>query len=201
MIRSKKILFEKPVNQPRKEVIIDKAGEIYITWRKHRQNASEIRNELPDLSSALAEYAANINMIIDLAEKKSIRLIFMTQPTLWRSKLPQSLADLLWLGGIGDFQRESGLPYYSIEALQEGMEAYNDVLRQICHQRNLECIDLSSMLEKDTSVFYDDVHFNESGARKVSNVVSQYMMNHDPFKKPDVEKASFSNRNHLPRSS
>ena len=126
--------------------------------------------------------------MIDMAEEQSVRLILMTQPTLWRSDLPKNLAALLWLGGIGDFQKESGKPYYSVDALLEGMEAYNNVLRQICHQRDLECIDLSSMLEKDTSVFYDDVHFNESGARKVANIVSKYMMDHDPFKGPAVAK-------------
>lgn len=187
LTRGKRTLFEKPV----KEKVIDKAGEIYITWREHRQKAAEIRTELPDLSAALAEYASNINKIIDMADKKSLRLIFMTQPTLWRSDLPKNLVALLWLGGIGDFQKESGKPYYSVEALQEGMEKYNDVLRQICHQRDLECIDLSSMLEKDTSVFYDDVHFNENGARKVSNVLSKYLMSHEPFKRPDVEKVNY----------
>ncbi len=174
--RAEKALFEKVV----KEKVQDKAGKIYLTWREHRRNAIEIRNELPDLSSALEEYAANINKMIDMAEEQSIRLIFVTQPTLWRSDLPKNLAALLWLGGIGDFQKESGKPYYSVEALLEGMEAYNNVLRQICHQREVECIDLSSMLEKDTSVFYDDVHFNESGARKVSSILSKYIMNHDP---------------------
>jgi len=183
LIRGKKTLFE----NADKGNALDKAGEIYITWREHRQKATEIRNELPDLSSALGEYAANINKIIDIAEEKSVRLIFMTQPTLWNPELPKHLADLLWLGGIGDFQKESGKPYYSVEALQKGMEAYNNVLLQICHQRALECINLSSILEKDTSVFYDDVHFNESGARKVSNVVAKYMMNHDPFKRHTVE--------------
>ena len=184
LLRGKKTLFENAAKQN----ALDKSGEIYTTWREHRQNATEIRNELPDLSSALGEYAANINKIIDMAKEKSVRLIFMTQPTLWKPELPKNLAALLWLGGIGDFQKVSGKPYYSVEALQKGMEAYNNVLLQICHQRELECIDLSSILEKDTSVFYDDVHFNESGARKVSNVLSKYMMNHDPLKRPSPAK-------------
>jgi hypothetical protein len=45
----------------------------------------------------------------------------------------------------------------------------------------VECIDLATTLEKDTTVFYDDVHFNESGAQKVSKTVSNYFLSHDPF--------------------
>jgi lysophospholipase L1-like esterase len=157
------------------EHIEDEGGRIYITWREHRRGASEMRDSLPDLSSALEEYAKNINMIIDLAREKSVRLILMTQPTMWRAGLPQDLDALLWLGGIGDFQKESGKPYYSVAALEKAMKAYNDTLLRVCRERSLECLDLASLLEKDTTVFYDDAHFNESGARKVAEALSKFM--------------------------
>src|SRR5215510_14374570 len=157
------------------EHIEDQGGRIYITWREHRRGASEMRDALPDLSSALAEYARNVNMMIDLAQEKSVRLILMTQPTMWRAGLPQDLDALLWLGGIGDFQKESGKPYYSVRALEKAMKAYNDTLLRVCRERGLECLDLASIVEKDTTVFYDDVHFNESGARKVAEAISKFM--------------------------
>jgi len=157
------------------EHIEDEGGRIYVTWREHRRAASEMRDALPDLSSALEEYTRNINMIIDLAQEKSVRLILMTQPTMWRAGLPQDLDALLWLGGIGDFQKESGKPYYSVTALEKAMKAYNDTLLKVCRERSLECLDLASLLEKDTTVFYDDAHFNESGARKVAEALSKFM--------------------------
>jgi hypothetical protein len=147
-----------------------------VTWRRHRQQAAEIKNELPDLSSAIKEYDRNINKLIDIAQEKSIRLIFLTQPTMWKPDLPPELNALLWLGGIGNFQKESGNTYYSSEALERGMKKYNDTLLRICQERQVECIDLEPVLEKDTTVFYDDVHFNESGARKVSGILSKYIL-------------------------
>ena len=143
----------------------------YKTWREHRRRASEIRTELPDITPGLKDYADNINRLITIANQKSVRLIFMTQPTMWRSDLPDDLKALLWFGGVGDFQNEIGKPYYSVEALANGMKQYNDVLLTICRQRGIECIDLS-YLPKDTTVFYDDVHFNESGALKISRVIA-----------------------------
>ncbi len=166
--------------------IEDECGTIYLTWREHRQHASEIRDELPDLSSALQEYATTINKIIEIAREKSVRLIFITQPTIWKPGLPQNLDALLWLGGIGDFQKESGKPYYSAAALEKAMKAYNDTLLHICRERQIECIDLASILDKNTTVFYDDVHFNESGARKVAEILSQYMIDRSPFRESQV---------------
>lgn len=168
--------------------IQDEAGKNYVTWRKHRQQAAEIRNELPDLSSAVEEYSRNVNEMIDIAQEKSVRLIFMTQPTMWKLGLSEELDALLWFGGIGDFQKESGKVYYSSEALEKGMKKYNDTLLKICRERQVECIDLSSILEKDTTVFYDDVHFNESGARKVSSALSNYILSQGPFRGPNVAK-------------
>ena len=118
--------------------------------------------------------------MIDVANEKSVRLILVTQPTLWRPDLPEDLAALLWFGGIGNFQAESGKPYYSAGALDRAMQAYNDTLLQVCRQRQVECVDLTSMLAKDTTVFYDDVHFNESGARKVAAVLADYFGTHSP---------------------
>lgn len=157
----------------------DQSGKVYTTWREHRRHASEIRNELPDLSSALEEYARNINRIIDLSQEKAIRLILITQPTMWRPDLPQDLSDLLWLGGVGDFQVDDHAPYYSLAALEKGMKAYNETLLRVARERRIECLDLASMLEKDSTVFYDDVHFNESGSRKVAEALSRYLIEQD----------------------
>jgi hypothetical protein len=137
--------------------------------------ASSIRTTLPDLSSALEEYARNVNTIIDHAKSKGIRVILVTQPYLWRSGLPSEELSLLWWGGIGKYQEELGHEYYSIEALAEGLKMYNETLLRICHTTNVECIDLESQLSKETSNFYDDMHFNESGSRNVATVLGEYL--------------------------
>jgi hypothetical protein len=71
--------------------------------------------------------------------------------------------------------------FYSVEALAEGMAAYNGRLLEICRQRQVECIDLATLLPKDTTVFYDDAHFNESGAKQVARIVADYLSHHDLF--------------------
>jgi lysophospholipase L1-like esterase len=153
---------------------------MYVDWRRNRSEAKDIRTRLPDLSSALGEYRRNLEAIVELANRNSIRLILMTQPTMWSAGLSEQLRSLLWLGGIGNFMEEPGKPYYSIEALERGMRQYNEELLEMCKRRKVECID-TSFLSKDTTVFYDDVHFNVSGARQLSEAVAEYLLSRPPF--------------------
>ena len=148
----------------------DEAGKNYIARRRARKEAI-IEDRLPDLSLGLAAYHKNINTIIDLAQAHGIRLILMTQPAMWRSDLRPAEEDLLWFGWRADL-----IVYYSVEALAAGMAVHNEKLLEICQQRQVECIDLASALPQDTTVFYDDVHFNESGAEQAAGVIANYLL-------------------------
>ena len=163
------------------EHVEDDRGAVYATWREHRRLASEMRSDLPNLSLALQEYARHLNEMVDLSKQLGIRLVLVTQPTMWRSNLPEELQGLLWLGGIGDFQKDVGRPYYSVSALQKGMQSFNDVLLGVCKDRHVNCFDLDAVLEKDTSVFYDDAHFNENGARKVADALAGHLIDSGVF--------------------
>lgn len=157
--------------EPRRELIQDDAGEVYVKWREHRRSASRLRNDLPDLSTALAEHTRNLGRIVEDAEGRGIQVILLTQPALWRSGLSRQEQALLWMGGVGRYQEEPGHEYYTAEALAAGMERFNDSLREVCRTTGAPCIDLARELPRDTSVFYDDVHFNEAGARKVAALI------------------------------
>jgi hypothetical protein len=132
-------------------------------------------DELPELGPALKEYSTNLEAIIALARAQSIRVILMTQPTLWRGDLSKAAIDSLWLGGIGDFQLQRGNPYYSVAALTNGMRQFNEALLDVCHRHQGECLDLAGKIPKDSTVFYDDAHFTEHGAQRVAEEVSRYL--------------------------
>ena len=153
----------------------DEAGKLYATWRERRRDAPFVRDATPDLTTALEEYARNLDTIIDLARGKSVRLILVTQPTLWRRDMPAELSGLLWMGGVGNFQKEAGKEYYSAGALAEGMALYNETLLKTCRERGAECVDLAPLVPKDSTAFYDDCHFNEGGARLVAEALAGYM--------------------------
>jgi lysophospholipase L1-like esterase len=152
----------------------DPTGRVYAVWRQRRQDASVKRTELPDLGLSLEEYARNLGTIAETAARHGARVVFMTQPALWREDLPEDLERLLWMGGVGRFQQESGHEYYSAGALADGMAAYNRTLLEVCREvPGAVCLDLAASLPRDATVFYDDVHFNEAGSRRVARVVAE----------------------------
>jgi lysophospholipase L1-like esterase len=152
----------------------DAPGRVYEIWRRHRREAPRLRQQLPDLGPALAEYADNLRAIARSAARHHARIVFVTQPSLWREDLPPDLQRLLWLGGVGRFQKKAGHEYYSMSALAAGMDAYNRTLLATCRQiPGAVCVDLAAALPQDTTVFYDDVHFNEAGSRRVAEILAQ----------------------------
>jgi lysophospholipase L1-like esterase len=149
--------------------VLGENAHVYDVWRAHRRGATRWIDALPDLSRALEEYKRNLEQLVDIAEQARARIVLATQPMLWRADLPASTQELLWMGGTGDFQHEAGMAYYTLPALIEGMRRYNDVVRAVARERHVECVDLASQFDGDTSVFYDDCHFTEAGARRVAD--------------------------------
>lgn len=157
-------------------LVQNETGDFYIKLRDHRKAASRLRDTLPDMAASLHEYTQNVSAIVDRVHQKDASIVLVTQPTLWRPDLPEELVDLLWFGGVGAFQEERGKEYYSIEALADAMTMYNAAVLRVCRQRSIPCVDLAAELPRDGSVFYDDVHFNESGARQVADILARYLL-------------------------
>lgn len=152
--------------------IVEADGKTQLFWRNQRQNSDIIEN-LPDLKLALREYRSNLEQIVSLSKTRKIRLILITQPSLWQENMPKELAALLWFGCID--KEKSHWRCYSPEVLNHGLTKYNETLLNVCHDYQIECIDLADKLPKDTSIFTDDVHFNENGAREVAKEVYEYL--------------------------
>ncbi len=144
-------------------------------WRWNRKNVQKLLNELPDLSTALNDYEISLKNIISIAGKFKTKIVFVTQPVIWAENLSQELKDLCWFGGIGNYQEQTGHVYYSVDALEKGMELYNERLKKVCEETKTFLIDIAGKLPKDTTVFYDDCHFNESGSKMVADLILKDM--------------------------
>jgi len=153
----------------------DEVGQFYAQERARRHSSGPYLDVLPDLTSALGEFRTNLNAIIDHAQKNGVRVVLMTQPSIWREDLPSELDAWLWMG------EDSQGRYYSVGALAEGMAMYNQVVLEVCVERGVECLDLASLLPKDGTVFYDEIHFNENGARLVASALAEFFLTRPPF--------------------
>jgi len=154
------------------EELQDDDALFMVGFRARRANALAVLDTLPDLTVALDDYRGSLERIVTALESQGVLPILATQPTLWRSDLSEAEEALLWFGRRGNLS-DSGNEFYSAGALDEGMRAFNDVLRSVCAARALTCVDLEASLPKDTTVYYDDAHFNESGARMVADAIAR----------------------------
>ena len=166
-------------------IVNDAAGLATTRWRDNRQHASAMIDALPDLTAQLDVYRKNLNTFIDLITQRKIRLLLLTQPTLWRADLNDKEQKMIWMGGKGgDFMHNVGLPYYTAGALAAGMQKFNDVMLSVCKERGVECIDLATMIPKNLENFYDDCHFGFHTSEHIADIVAEAIKKGPPFTRP-----------------
>ncbi len=161
--------------------IEDRAGRNYAVWREHRAGAARLRDALPDLGDALEEYVGNLDRMAALAREHAVRVVFLTQPTIYRDDLPERERSLLWMGRVGPLGELGTNDYYSVASLARAFATYNEALLGFCRESGSDCIDLAAALPKDTRSFYDDVHFNEEGAERVARALLGHLRARPPF--------------------
>lgn len=160
---------------PGASVAQDAQGDVYARWRAHRRSASQVLETAPDLGAALVDYRRNLHVLADIAERRGMALVLMTQPVLWREGLSAEAESLLWLGGVGNFQERPNMPYYSARALAAMMDRFNRVMLDVCAERSLACLDLAAQVPRDVSAFYDDCHFTKQGSQRVAAAVTAHL--------------------------
>ncbi len=159
----------------------DNAGRNIIRWREHRNSAPAWLDELPDITAGLKEYRRNIRELIRICRECGVRPVFMTQPAIWTEDFPEALERYLWVGGIGDYMEVPGSTYYTVDVLMQAMELYNASVLDICAQEGVDCFDVAAVLPRNTASFYDDIHFNAGGGKRVSELFGAYMLERAPF--------------------
>lgn len=147
--------------------IEDAAGQAYASRRRERSQADLI-NDLPPLEDCLAAYEGNLRQTIAHARRRQVRIVFTTQPVLWSDATTTTDASLLWFGRLSDGR------YLSTSALRQGIDRYNDRLREVCRSEQVELVDLG-VLDGESAAFYDDSHFTETGARRVAELVARHI--------------------------
>ncbi|MEA1929182.1 MAG: GDSL-type esterase/lipase family protein [Candidatus Auribacterota bacterium] len=159
----------------------DPEGKIIVKWRENRRQSDIRLDTLPKMVSALDEYKNNIEELITIAAKKGIRLIFVTQPALWKEDILPEEKDRLWMGGVGQFKTQPGQPYYTPGVLAKGLETYNALLSGYCRWKGVEYLDLASRFPRNTDLFYDDCHFTIKGSEHIARVISDYLFSRPPW--------------------
>jgi lysophospholipase L1-like esterase len=112
----------------------------------------------------LSGYRSRLQEIITLCKANNIKLILLTQPSLYGSYVDSSTGIRMDLKF-----HESNVGKNNL--LQEQvLEEYNNVIRSFSTQATV--IDLAKLMPKNTAYYYDFIHFNKQGAAKVAEIVA-----------------------------
>lgn len=116
----------------------------------------------------VAAYRERLVRIIDMAEKNKSMLILITQPLLWGAgKDPVTGVDL---GTARMSAERNGLLYSNL------LELYNEETRLAGKEKGILVIDLARLMPHDSRYYYDGIHFSNTGAEKVAEIVSEQLL-------------------------
>ncbi len=106
----------------------------------------------------LGSYATNLRSIVAVGRAAGARVVLMTQASTWNSTVDPEASRWHWMR-----LRQDGV--YREDLMDAALESYNDVMRGLAATENVEIVDLAATMSKSLEWFYDDVHFNDAGAR------------------------------------
>ncbi len=75
------------------------------------------------------------------------------------------------------------MPYMSVDAILEGFDAYNDVIRRVAREKNVFLIDNNNSIAGDGVNFNDSVHFTNQGSKQMANRIFSSLADSQQFKK------------------
>lgn len=112
----------------------------------------------------LSGYQTRLQEIITLCKANNIKPVLLTQPSLYGAYTDSTTGIKMDTKYFGDNSSMNNL-------LQEQvLEEYNHVVRSFANQATV--IDLSKLMPKNTAYYYDFIHFNKAGAKKVAAIVA-----------------------------
>lgn len=110
-------------------------------------------------------YAADLKRIGELCQATKLRCVFMTQPHVYRPGLAAGLQDLLWMTPpYADYTLD-------MESMSHIASLYNSHLKDFASSGGHGFCDVASQMPAEHRFFYDDIHFTDDGAQRVSELV------------------------------
>lgn len=153
-----------------KGLVLDYDGREYIRKRRQRDIAPPRAGFDPRL--AAQAYADRIGEIIVAAKERGIRLILVTQPTLWDDYLSPEVEQRLAIART--YPEPRAWEFLRPGQCREAMDRFNLALKQTADKLGADVVDAAVEMSGDPAFFYDDCHLNESGCRRLGELIADH---------------------------
>jgi hypothetical protein len=145
------------------DIFTDKQNWNFNNFKSVYLEKTYIDSALQKQVLILQKYRERLNNIIALCRQYQIQPVFITQPLVF-----------------GDGTVDGGNPaidFHVFHDTENGMlfwkklQLYNMVTREVSDEKKVLCIDLATLMPKDTLYYYDIVHYTNEGAAKVADII------------------------------
>jgi hypothetical protein len=153
---------------PRMAASQDVEGAFFEERRRNRRSATRV-DVVPDIADCKRVYRERLDGLVRLAEASGANVVLLTQGSLYRADLSEREERQLWFGSVDQslFSERRPKRYYTAAVMAELLTQMNRVVLDVCAARSLACLDVDALLPKTTESYYDDVHFNAVGSRRL----------------------------------
>jgi lysophospholipase L1-like esterase len=145
------------------QIVQDPAGrwiDQKRTERSAKRQADPNADERLTSGDDLEIYRRRLTSLVEACRQRGLKLLLVTQPTMWRGDLPPEDEKLL--------VEQTEQVAYSAGLLARLMESYNEIMTSVGKETGTPVADLAGAIPKNRSAFYDDCHFNDAGCEKVA---------------------------------
>jgi hypothetical protein len=113
-------------------------------------------------------YEQRLTTLVAMSREAGSEPVLITQPTLCAMGIDEATGF--------DFAGVRAEPDMNCGALWRLLEIYNDSTRRIGRETGTKVIDLARLLPRHENYFYDMVHFSNSGAAAVAEIVADSLI-------------------------
>ena len=152
----------------------------YREYQQEMKKLNALKNERLGKTNRLTHipqearetFAQHIRSLISIAKTSGTAVVLSSFATLNEPKLDYSKAESL--EGLSQFQKQGlyGLMHFtsglSLKAILEGLNLYNDTLKNIAIQEKTGWVDNASLVPHEDKYFVDRVHFSSEGAASMA---------------------------------
>ncbi len=141
--------------------------------RAMRQQAREIRRELPDPQVMLAAAERHMRDILALAHAAAPCVLVVRQPWFDRTDPSPDEEALFWSGSVGSAFRGFVDVFYSHEVVVRLMAMLDARIARVSEDMGVPSMDVRPQLEMSARCFIDQFHLTTEGCRRVGDAVAR----------------------------
>ena len=130
---------------------------------KREISDSLIQLKIQQQATLVDQYEQRLQQLISICVNSNITPVFITQPCL----LGDTADDItgINMGSLAIEENSNGKLIWAL------FQLYNQKTLAVCKEKGIYTIDLATLLPKSSRYFYDNIHYNNEGCKKISEII------------------------------